>query len=140
MNSMQSVLNVVTYKITQFFGNPHGPLSSFGSSVSSCPPPPGFCVSFGVAVGPVLASFAAPEPAPFTSFLSPCAAPSLPPSSQSQFTRLTAFQKSVPCCVAMLISFSLGCLDPSPPAKVPAPQGEPPFASDSVLCAANVVA
>jgi len=132
-----------TYKITQFFGSPHGPLSSFGSSVSSCPAPPtpGLGVSFGVAVGPVLASLAAPEPAPFTSSsFFPFAAPSLPPSSQSQFTRLTAFQKSLPCWVAMLSSVSLGCLEPSAPAKVPAPQGEPPLASDSVLCAAKVVA
>jgi len=104
--------------MTQFFGKPHGPLSASFASVSRCSLAPGFCVVFGVAVAPVLASFTAPEPAPFASPFPPfpaavaAAAAASPffsrPSSQSQLTRLTAFQKSVPCCFAMLSSFSLG--------------------------------
>lgn len=126
------------YKMTQFLGRPQGPLSfAAGSSVSICAV--GFGVAFGVAVGPVDASFAGPDPAPFV--VAPAAAiapapssfflePSLVvPSSQSKLTLLMAFQKSSPCCFAIVISVAEGCLLPSAPAKVPAPHGEPPRAS-----------
>lgn len=132
------------YRITQFLGKPHGPLSfADGSSVSNvCPTGLGAVV--GVAVGPVDASFAAPDPAPFTvvvpavgaaavapsSSFSFCWVPSfVVPSSHAKLTLLTAFQKAVPCFSASSSSLALGCLLPSAPENVPAPQGLPPRAS-----------
>ena len=126
--------------MTQFLGKPHGPLSfADGSSVSNvCAI--GLDAVVGVAVEPVDASFAAPDPAPFTvvvpvagaaataSFF--CWEPSsAEPSSHAKLTLLTWVQKALPCDSASSSSLALGCLLPSAPEKVPAPQGLPPRAS-----------
>jgi hypothetical protein len=111
--------------MTQFFGKPQGPLSfGPGSSVSNVAV--GLCAVFGIAVGPVDASFtapdptasavvAAPAPAPApaaatsaSSFFCPLEASSVAPSSHAKLTLLTAFQKSSPCCFAIANSVSLG--------------------------------
>lgn len=124
-----------SHKMTQFFGRPHGPLSfAAGSSVSRFPI--GMGVAVGVAVGPVdaFSAFVAAVLLPVVSFCS-----SLGSSSHSKLTLLIVFQKSSPCCFAIMSSVSDGCLLPSAPANVPAPQGEPPRASSSFAMCGNVV-
>jgi hypothetical protein len=124
------VFCLLPHKMTQFLGRPQGPLSfSAGSSVSRVPV--GWGVAFGVAVGPVEAFCAAA--------LLPLISPFLGPSSHSNFTLLMVFQKSVPCCVAIASSVVLGCLLPSAPANVPAPQALPPRASSSFAISGKVV-
>jgi hypothetical protein len=76
---------IFDYRMTQFFGSPQGPLSfSAGSSVSNAAV--GFCVVFGVAFGPVDASLAAPDPAPFAVVAAP--SPATAPASSFFFSPL----------------------------------------------------
>lgn len=128
----------VVYRMTQFLGNPQGPLSGL-SSVS------GFVfVLFWARVSffPSAAAVAVPVPAAgaaaVSSFFSPLALPSS--HAAPKLTLLTWSQNPLPWAVASSISRALGWRLPSPDAKVPAPQGEPPRTSSRALWIWKVVA
>jgi len=146
------------HKMTHFFGSPHGPLSSsFLSSV--CNGWVGFVVlGAGVVLGAVaVASFFAAGSAvplevtasyadgfsvfaPFAVVAAATGSASFAPPSSQKLTFLTVSKKLLPWMRAISSSFSVGCLEPSPPANVPAPHGLPPRTSVKSAKRANDVA
>lgn len=124
-----------SYKIAHLLGKPHGPSLSF-SSLAVAP------FSFFVVVVPSWVFFAvAPFPLPFSAaaVTSPSLAPSLPCSHAKETVEIFLPNCS-PWMVASSNSRGVGWREPSAPANVPAPQGEPPWTSFRLVSRGKVCA
>lgn len=113
---------ITVHKMTQFLGKPQGPLSSSLSVVAAAG-----CACAGFFVVAAAAGAEAEVVASF--FAAPAGFESALPSSHAKLTLLTISQKLLPWTWASSSSLAEGCREPSPAAKVPAPQGLPPRTS-----------
>ena len=119
-----------SYKIAHLLGNPQGPSLSFSSFFFS--PPFSFFTVF------VFCSWVFfVVVAPFSAALTSSFTPSLP-CSHAKLTDATFLPNCSPWMVASSSSRGVGWREPSAPAKVPAPHGEPPWTSERLVSCGKV--